>query len=286
MGHAYTAQFRDKLASGNFVVTPGGARRRELVHVMKPDEAVTGRNGPLQKLNLQSLSATSLVLTKTLGADATPPPKDGWITFAQWTEEPNNIITSMTTTWQVPPAPEAAEGQLIYLFNGLEDAGVQHILQPVLTWGISPDGGGPFWSVASWFVDNAGHAFKSPDVRVNEGDTLQGVMSLTNQTGAGFNYACEFAGIPNTGLHVLGIEQLVTPAVTLECYGIKACSDYPATAMTRMLAIDVATAAGSLDLKFAKNDRVIDCGQSTNVVSNAKGNGQVDLLYRAPVAGA
>ncbi len=198
MGHANTAQFREMMQSGNFVVTPGGARRRELVHVMKPDEAVTAQNGALQKLNLNSRDLTSLVFADQLG-HATSPPRDGWITDAKWTEDPNSVITSMTTTWQVPLAPHTSDGQLIYLFNGLMDAGNKHILQPVLTWGVSPDGGGPFWSVASWYVDTAGHAFKSASVNVNEGDTLRGVMSLTNRTGPAFNYSCDTSlGLPNS----------------------------------------------------------------------------------------
>ncbi len=73
--------------------------------------------------------------------------------------------------------------------------------------------------------------------------------------------------------------------MTLECYGIKSCGDYPASAKTQMLGINVTTAAGPIDLKFVKENRVTDCGQSTNVTSSARGNGQVDLLYRAVVAG-
>jgi hypothetical protein len=279
--HRDTPRFQAMMASGNFVVTPGGPRRRELVHVMLPGEAVTKQDGLPKKLNLASGELTELVTNETLGA-AKPAFHDGWITYAKWTEDPNHIITSMSTTWTVPPKPTNRDDQLIYLFNGLQDSNIQHILQPVLTWGVSADGGGPFWSIASWYVDDSGHAFKSASVNVNEGDVLTGVMTLTAQVDNGFNYDCQFAGIDGTTLRVLGIAQLVMPVITLECYGIKSCADYPATPKTSMRSINVTTAAGPIALNFAYCNDVTDCGQSTTVVSNATGAGAVDLFYRAP----
>jgi hypothetical protein len=191
----------------------------------------------------------------------------------------------MTTTWTVPPPPENVnDGQLIYLFNGLEDCDAQtgkpnHILQPVLAWGISPDGGGPYWSVASWYYfAGKERGFKSPSVRVNKGDTLTGVMKLTGQSGSQFNYSCEFAGIANTTLHVVGVDQLVVPVITLECSGITTQQDYPDTVKTAMRAIDVATAAGSIDLAFVESPRAAT-GQHAKVQSPAKGAGVVDLFY-------
>jgi hypothetical protein len=279
MSHLDTPQFKAMMNSGDFAVTPGGPRRRELVHVMKSGEAVTTQQGLSKKLNLQSKVVTDLVSAQAIGAQ-NPPPRDGWISYAEWTENAANVITSMSTTWSVPGAPQTTDNQLIYLFNGLQDAGGSYILQPVLTWGVSPDGGGPFWSVASWYVDNAGHAFKSPSVNVNIGDTLTGVMTLTGQSNQVFNSSCQFAGIAGTELHVVGIAQLVMPVITLECYGINSCADYPSTPMTAMRGINVSTAAGPIALNFSGINRVIDCGQSATIVSNAAGSGEVDLSYR------
>lgn len=214
MSHLDTPQFRAMVNSGDFAMTPGGLRRKELVHLMKPDEAVTTRQGLSKTINRRSKAATDLVSAPAIGAQ-TPPPRDGWISYAAWTEDAVNVITWMSTTWTVPPAPQIAEEELIYLFNGLQDVGSSFILQPVLTWGVSPDGGGRFWSVASWYVDNAGHAFKSPSANVNVGDTLTGVMTLTGQSGQTFNYSCQFTGIAGTELHVVGITQLVMPVITL-----------------------------------------------------------------------
>ena len=87
----------------------------------------------------------------------------------------------MTTTWTVPPEPIAEDGQLLYLFNGLQDSPVTQILQPVLQRGKSPAGGGNSWALASWLVSNS-DAFRTQTlVAANPGDVLTGVMKLMTQ---------------------------------------------------------------------------------------------------------
>jgi hypothetical protein len=277
-GHLHSARLKAMLDSGNFIITPGGPRRRELVHVMKPNEAVMKAESGFKKLNLLSQAVTEFVSPDALQG-AQQAFGSGWITYASWVAASSVTIASMTTTWTVPPKPTTETGQLIYLFNGLQDNPITQILQPVLQWGISPDGGGPFWSVASWFVDPVGHAFKSPSITVIEGDTLTGVMILTGQSSQGFNYSCEFAGISETTLRAVGINLLVNAVETLECYGIQSCTDYPNTLKTTMAAIGISTAQGPAAPNFAALNDVTDCGQHTVVVSNATGNSEVDLYY-------
>ena len=163
----------------------------------------------------------------------------------------------MTTTWTVPPAPknDKTGNQLIYLFNGLQrsvsrkNPSGRYILQPVLAWGYSPDGGGLCWSVASWYFDHKNRGFKSPSVNVKEGNKLTGLIKMTEPPhDHSFNYSCEFVGIDNTTLRVVGIGQLTVPVVALECTGIGASDDYPNTAVTSMQAIEVTTYAGPIEL--------------------------------------
>lgn len=47
-----------------------------------------------------------------------------------------------------------------------------------------------------------------------------------------------------------------------------------------MRGVNVTTAAGAIALNFSNVNRVVDCGQSATVVSNAAGSGEVDLSYR------
>jgi hypothetical protein len=97
----------------------------------------------------------------------------GWIAYTYWNNGTGKSITSFKTRWVVPPAPVNDDGQLIYLFNGIQNYGYNYgILQPVLQWGASPAGGGSYWAVASWYVTSLGAAFYTPAVKVNPGDTL------------------------------------------------------------------------------------------------------------------
>jgi hypothetical protein len=205
--HLLTPRLQALLNSGDFVITPGGPRRKELVHVIQPGEAVTREQGVLRKVDSQG---TTIDLPEArVSPEELPALGSGWITNAAGTYAGDQPISSFSTTWVVPPEPAASDSQLIYLFNGLQDSPVTHILQPVLQWGVSSDGGGAFWAVASWFVDSSGNAFKTSLVKVNVGDTLTGVMTLTGQSGSNFSYRCEFAGLDGTALQVMNINQLV-----------------------------------------------------------------------------
>ena len=278
------APTRQLLATGLYAFTPGGIRPKSMIHTVEPGQIVDLDELIFKRFDLRS------------GKFIAPPPLEvapphlpalgsGWITYAAYTENSANIIASMTTTWVVPPAPKRQDNQLIYIFNGLQDSPVTHILQPVLQWGVSPDGGGNRWAVASWFVDSSGNAFQSPLVNVNEGDVLTGVMRMTGQSNGSFNYTCEFSGLPGTRLTVNKANQLVMPVETLECYSMSECRDYPNTLLTTMRSISVNSSTISLALNFGAVNSVTDCGQQTIVTSNAASAGQVDIYYTTQFSG-
>jgi hypothetical protein len=203
----------------------------------------------------------------------------GWITYASWTNNTGKPITSFKTTWAVPAAPATQSGQTIFLFNGIQNSTM--IYQPVLQWGTSAAGGGNFWSVASWYVDGQGGlAFHSQLTKVNPGDTLLGVMTLTGQSGNGFSYNSVFQGIPNSAQPIQDVEQLTWCIETLEAYGITKCSDYPAAPRTAMTAIEIKTTAGDAPLNWQANNPITDCNQHTTVVSDASPGGEADIFYR------
>ena len=117
------------------------------------------------------------------------------------------------------------------------------IYQPVLQWGSSAAGGGNYWAVASWYVDGQGGpgACHTKLVKVNPGEVLVGVMTLTGHSGSNFDYNCDFNGIASTSLPVRNIQQLTWLIETLECYGITKSTDYPDTDLSNMSAIKVST---------------------------------------------
>lgn len=128
------------------------------------------------------------------------------------------------------PTPATQKDQTIILFNGIQIYGDNFgILQPALQWGSSAAGGGPYWSIASWYVTSKGQAFHTPLVTVAIGQLLLGLMTLLGKSGTKFIYDCEFRGIPGTTLPVQNITELLWCNETLEAYTLTQCSDYPST---------------------------------------------------------
>ncbi|HYW48396.1 MAG TPA: hypothetical protein VE959_36365 [Bryobacteraceae bacterium] len=212
----------------------------------------------------------------------------GWIVYTGWTNGTGNPISSFRTTWVVPPFPMTQSGQLLFLFNGIQNSSM--IYQPVLQWGVSAAGGGNYWAVAagggnywavaSWYADGqGGPAFHSTLVKVNPGDTLVGVMTLSSHSGSNFSYNCDFQGIANTGLPIQNVQELTWAVETLECYGITQCTDYPPVFGTAMTAIAMQTGSVTPAVTWTPNNAHTECGQHVVVVSNSATKGEVDLDY-------
>lgn len=202
----------------------------------------------------------------------------GWIAYAYWNNGTGTPITSFTTTWVVPPEPAVQGNQTLFLFNGIQNYGANFgILQPVLQWGVSAAGGGPYWAVSNWYVTSGGQASYTPLVRVNPGDSLSGVMTLTGGTAGSFSYTSEFVGIGTT-LSVQNIAELLWCNETLEAYSIGQCSNYPAGG-TAFTGIEIETVAGNPPLSWTAVNQVTDCGQSATVANNANPGGEIDIAY-------
>lgn len=284
------------------VLTPGGLRSKSLVYLIQPGAVLDGTGGHHRMLDASGkvLADFGTIAAKPAGkplmpggvakvaalATAPAPAKvpafgSGWITYASWTNNTGTPVSLFSTRWVVPPAPSTQSGQLIFLFNGIQNSTM--IYQPVLQWGVSAAGGGNYWSVASWYVDGqGGPAFHSSLVRVNPGDVLIGVMTLTSQSAQGFSYNCQFQGIANTGFPVQNIQELTWCIETLECYGITKCSDYPATSKTEMYAIDMQTGSTHPVMVWSPSNSVTDCGQHTLIFDeDSTGSGEVDLWYKS-----
>ena len=284
----------------DYVLTPGGLRARSRVHHVKPSNRVEAAHGRLRMLaesgrivadlgevpkapRGRPLMPRNVVAPRAVAvaeAEAIPALGSGWITYGSWTNATGTPVSRFTTNWVVPPEPSTDNGQTIFLFNGIQNS--TNIYQPVLQWGPSAAGGGSDWRVASWYVDGAsGSTFFSSLVRVNVGDVLTGVMTLTGQSPTGFSYDCFFQGIANTSLPVMNIQELTWLIETLECYGMTVCSDYPNTGKTAMSAIGIQTGATTPTVTWTVNNAVTDCGQHTTIFSEeAGGGGEVDLWYR------
>lgn len=288
------------------VITPGGLRPKKNVHLVESGFDIVFKDGVLLKVAKESkIVAEELGVIDTAkpehfinrnllrkpAQDLSPgaevplvraPVTDKWIVYAGWPNSTELPISYFSATWEVPPPPATDNGQLIYLFNGIEDSSFKVILQPVLQWGYSPAGGGSFWSIANWFVGSAesGIALHSPLVQVNSGDILQGEMTLVGRSGSQFSYLSAFAGISDCNLQIRNIDELRWANIALECYGLKQFSDYPNADFTSFDNIEVLVSNTQAPLAWEPHNNVTDNGQHCSIISDASPGGTVRLFYR------
>jgi len=203
----------------DMVITPGGLRSSSVVHKIEAGTVLDGSTGSIRNLDAERnlLADFGAIPPKPEGTPlmplnvshpARPAPAfgTGWITYASWTNSTGSPVSSFSTQWIVPPPPIAEDGQVIFLFNGIQNSTM--IYQPVLQWGVSAAGGGNYWAVACWYADGqGGQVFHSDLVRVNTDDLLTGIMTLTGQSGSNFSYDCSFQGIA-TSLPIQNIPEL------------------------------------------------------------------------------
>jgi hypothetical protein len=289
------------------VLTPGGMRPRDLVHILEPGQHVSVKGGRIRIIDtatgrvVRDLGESGSSTGETVAAPerlARPPtpalPDIGWIENAQWRVGGTDPIIYFSTTWIVPPAPASSDSQVVFLFNGMQPDSAAHILQPVLQWGSSGAGGGNYWSITNWYADGqGGAAVTHPPIQVNPGDVLQGIMTCTGQNGTEFNYTSSFVGFSSVDVTVTDVDELTWAYETLECYGsdsstpLTQCSDYPDTPLTAMYGIEIKTGTPGTSGTDVAPDWVpvtnfTDCGQQCLVISNDSPNGAVYLYYRQP----
>lgn len=205
-----------------------------------------------------------------------PALESGWVAHVDWVSSLSTPISSFTTTWSVPPNPPSWDNQLLYLFNSLVPPESGAILQPVLQYGVSPAGGGQYWSVASWYVTGS-DAFFTNLVTVSPGQSLTGVLTLTSSSGSSFNYASSFSNIAGTSFALTGSEELKWATETLEVYGVAKLSDYP-TGSTVFSNINLRTSAGAPSMAWSVTSDPSD-GITTTVNVNGATNGKVTIAY-------
>jgi len=273
-------------APDEFVLTPGGYRHRSLVHPVEAGVAVDVQTDVIRLMNLETADVLEEISPVPTAPGTVPALGSGWISYCYWNNGTGTPVSYFKTTWQVPPAPSVQDpGEVVFLFNGIQNTGANYgILQPVLQWGVSAAGGGAYWSVASWYVTSGGQAFHTNLVRVNPGDTLIGVMTLTGQSGSTFSYTSQFAGINGTVLPVQNIAELVWCNETLEGYGFNSCGNYPNTPLTEFTEINIRTGAKVPAITWTPVNRITDCGQHAVVDSNSASYGEVDIYYSAQLA--
>lgn len=131
-------------------------------------------------------------------------PGQHWIEFA-WDSVPRqtNWYPSIAADWIVPAAPTDSAyswGQVYYSFPGLEswDGGTRVILQPIIQYGATPQGGGNLWTMAGWMCDTLAGCGNGDYAVIHAGDLIHGTVTASNCSG----HACldvELEGGPARG---------------------------------------------------------------------------------------
>jgi hypothetical protein len=227
------------------VLTPGGYRDPSRVHPVPFGHKLRRRK---QEMQLVHRSSQRIVQRYDLKRSDLPiPGLDGWVAHAYWTNPTGETISQMTTSWRVPPAPLSGDNQqIIFLFNGVQNASGSNLLQPVLQWGSSHAGGGAYWSVSTWYIDDSGSAWFKSSIPVEVGEDLQGIVALGQEVNGSCTYTVRFysgaVAISAIDLTVEYVDPSSTAVEVLEAYNIRSIQDYPDAISTAMS--DIFIAAG------------------------------------------
>lgn len=246
--------------STDLVPTPGGMLPRSNVHLIENGYKLIKQNNHFMKVDtrsgsiVQDFGEITPAPAKRPGTQSSGPRTSGsapgaeltsWVTYAEWDNTSTTPISSFVTTWAVPNQPTTTtDGQLIYIFNALQDADSTEIIQPVLQWGVGPDGGGTYWSIANWYVSGYSAFFSDIITNLSPGTSLQGILTLNGQNMDGtYSYTSSFSGYSNpltisegdesNGSTMPSLPFQALADETLEAYGpggygVVQASDYPA----------------------------------------------------------
>jgi len=218
--------------------TSKGLRHRSQIFAVKGGSHVRRSKGAAQVRSRESETWQTMAISPLAAQD-----QGGWISWTDWRDTTQNQVSSFAASWRVPPAPDVAGGQLIYLFNGLQDANGQHIIQPVLQWGSSPaQGSGTAWGIASFWVGQpTDPMFCTEWVAVDPGIMITGRMIVTPQDNGLFSCTCQFDNYSGTQLTAEELPALIDCVLTLEAYDTGPSAPYPNIPNTGFTSVEIAT---------------------------------------------
>lgn len=239
---------RPAAVPADYVITPFGYFHRSCVmnlgngdEVRQDENSVRRSNGTYDRIPLCGYAhyeANGEAVTGDEQGLKQPTIGHAWVEAAA--TKSSTSFAYLHANWTVPPAPSKNDGQIVFLFPGLEDykdfpvvkGSKVSIIQPVLGWNRDYPSA---WSIASWNCCVSGTVFEAPPVRVNSGDTILGYMFDTCSPGT---LSCPTWDIVTWDLTSGKFSELLNTssfgqtfnwafAGVLEVYNIVQCGDYP-----------------------------------------------------------
>ncbi len=199
-----------------YVHTPGGWIHPSCVHALPEGATIDEQDNvtvegklvahyaPCAYEAFKGHAAVKLAPKEADGPGVSGPTYSGWVEDDQQNAPTNSWSNSALWNYvvaeiQTPPAPPANGGTLYY-FAGLESsqAGCGFIIQPVLQWGVGPNGQGNYWSVADWVWSNGANSYYTASFYPAVGETLQTDMWISADNNGQQTYQIFAEDIQNT----------------------------------------------------------------------------------------
>jgi len=220
-------------SSDEWALTPNGLRPKSCVFGPIDSKHTIVNMGSHSELRDEKGSTVRSYDACSFPNDNVLPPS-GWAAYV-YDQGSKPSISSYNGTWPVPPMPADQGAQTLFLFTGLQDSfglvkdipSVVNIIQPVLQFGPSEAGGGPYWAMASWYVDSAGNAYYSELTQTTSGNTIQGNMYMNPSTKVWAIATIDTSAGHSTQLNIAPNTTEPWAFVTLEVYTVSDCKEYP-----------------------------------------------------------
>jgi hypothetical protein len=273
----------------DIVNTPFGPASKSNVHYVNKDHNLKYKDGQVEIVNTKSGNVDEVYGSQKSNKTSFDINKysDGWNTYAYNVLSIEKPFTFFSAKWIVPSPPKASD-QLLYLFNALMGEDVlengnffNHIVQPVLQWGLSPSGGGKYWAISNWYVNDQDYFYDSLIV-VNPGTILQGILKQTPSFNGRFSYYSSFYGYP-TGLQIDSLPPLQLAYIALESYNAERSDEYPTNEKIKFFDIHAET-----DIKNPVIDWFLymdektpnELGQFTKIINSSSDGGEIEIYFR------
>lgn len=239
----------DDLSQGDLslVITPGGLRTSDQIAQVTPGDVVR----PPRRRRGSGGTDKGPWLSNRARAN--------WIVAAV---RQGGEVQEFTADLVVPAEPSRNDGQLLYVFTGLQDEPTTMILQPVLQWGAAGDP--PGWRLCSWLVDRqTGEARSTQTVAIASGTTVRAYIRREGKDGGRTVFTCGFEDHGATQMKVALSGTLRTAVAVLEAYRVKGSPNYPPDPAIRFQQVRLQQRQAGA---WTVQDFVIEGGQHAEIV--------------------
>eukprot|EP00026_Physarum_polycephalum_P013773 Phypoly_transcript_14213.p1 GENE.Phypoly_transcript_14213~~Phypoly_transcript_14213.p1 ORF type:complete len:302 (-),score=13.80 Phypoly_transcript_14213:103-942(-) len=249
-----------------YIPVPGGYAWDECVHNVPSDSHIY--ENQFQQTIIEFPNGTTKVLSPCAYArklSSSKPSKgvdaEGWQSWVSFSTPDNSTFTKFLGNFSVPSEPENFnEEGILYMFTGVQNYNWVptpsdptptppgfDIIQPVLQYGRTPDKGGKYWAVASWYVTLDDNYIASKLVKVNAGDIIYGTM--TNKGGGSWFIGAAVVGTTSSSNIQVSKPRLISQPwayCTLEVYNIDKCEYMPSASSVQFTNLYLETSSGPI----------------------------------------